>query len=114
MLILELATAATGQSLSSAIKLSLPHSSSGKRVEPGDSVARPSGGPSPGDPDHKRQRRQGSPAGVAPRTSTSSVNEGNLTTSEDTGYDPGVDAAPSGAPHGSGARLARRAEQEED
>ncbi|ETO80219.1 hypothetical protein F444_05207 [Phytophthora nicotianae P1976] len=90
-----------------------PFSSSGKRVTPDDSVAHPSGDSSPGDPDHKRQRRQGSPAAVAHRTPTSSVNEGNLATSQDTAYDPGVDAAPSGAPHGSGAPLARRAEQEE-
>ncbi|ETI29758.1 hypothetical protein F443_23126, partial [Phytophthora nicotianae P1569] len=56
----------------------------------------------------------GSPAAVAPRTPTSSVNEGNLATSQGTGYDPGVDAAPSGAPHGSGTPLARRAEHEKD
>ncbi|ETN01549.1 hypothetical protein PPTG_17013 [Phytophthora nicotianae INRA-310] len=105
---------ATGQSLNLAIDLSSPHSSSGKRVAPADSVVRPTGGSSPSDPDHKRQQRQGSPAAVAPRTPTSSVNEGNLATSQYTGYDPGVDAAPSGAPHGSGTPLARRAEHEDD
>ncbi|ETI35462.1 hypothetical protein F443_18199 [Phytophthora nicotianae P1569] len=104
----------TGQSLNLAIDLSSPHSSSGKRVAPADSVVRPTGGSSPSDPDHKRQQRQGSPAAVAPRTPTSSVNEGNLATSQYTGYDPGVDAAPSGAPHGSGTPLARRAEHEDD
>ncbi|ETM30719.1 hypothetical protein L914_21606, partial [Phytophthora nicotianae] len=52
----ESAATATGQSLSPAIDLSSPHSSSGKRMAPGDSVVRPSGGSSPGDPDHKRQR----------------------------------------------------------
>ncbi|ETP20382.1 hypothetical protein F441_05880 [Phytophthora nicotianae CJ01A1] len=104
----------TGQSLNLAIDLSSPHSSSGKRVAPADSVVRPTGGSSPSDPDHKRQQRQGSPAAVAPRTPTSSVNEGNLATSQCTGYDPGVDAAPSGAPHGSGTPLARRAEHEDD
>ncbi|ETP48308.1 hypothetical protein F442_05924, partial [Phytophthora nicotianae P10297] len=110
----EPAATATGQSPSPAIDLSSPHSSSGKRVAPGDSVARPSGDSSTSDPDHKRQRRQDSPAVVAPRTPTSSVNAGNLATSQDTGFDPGVDAAPSGAPHGCGTPLARRAEHEED
>ncbi|ETO63955.1 hypothetical protein F444_18416 [Phytophthora nicotianae P1976] len=104
----------TGQSLNLAIDLSSPHSSSGKRVAPADSVVRPTGGSSPSDPDHKRQQRQGSPAAVAPRTPTSSVNEGNLATSQCTGCAPGVDAAPSGAPHGSGTPLARRAEHDDD
>ncbi|KAG1695336.1 hypothetical protein DVH05_020373 [Phytophthora capsici] len=62
----------------SAFGLSSPHSSGEKRVAPGDSVARPSGGPSPGDVDYKRQRRQGNPVAMAPRTPTSFGNAGNL------------------------------------
>ncbi|ETI30290.1 hypothetical protein F443_22589, partial [Phytophthora nicotianae P1569] len=81
----ESAATATGPILSPVIDLSSPHSSRGKRVAPGDSVVRPSGGLSPGDPERKRQRRQGSPAAVAPRTPMSSVNEGNLATSQATG-----------------------------
>ncbi|KAG1689214.1 hypothetical protein DVH05_002707 [Phytophthora capsici] len=108
-----LAVTATGQSLSSAIDLSSPHSSGGKRVAAGDSVARPAGGPSPGDVDHKRQRRQGNPAVMAPRTPMSSGNEGKLAILPDTGFDPGACAAPSGAPRDSGDPHAHRAEQEE-
>ncbi|KAG3234881.1 hypothetical protein PI124_g20076 [Phytophthora idaei] len=44
----------------------------------------------------------------------SSVNEGNLATSQDIGYDPGGDAAPQGVPCGSGAHHARRAVPAED
>ncbi|KAG3101915.1 hypothetical protein PI125_g14298 [Phytophthora idaei] len=42
------------------------------------------------------------------------VNEGNLATSQDIGYDPGDDAAPQGVPRDSGAHHARRAEPAED
>ncbi|ETO58873.1 hypothetical protein F444_22750 [Phytophthora nicotianae P1976] len=83
----ESAATATGPILSPVIDLSSPHSSRGKRVAPGDSVVRPSGGLSPGDPERKRQRRQGSPAAVAPRTPMSSVNEGNLATSQATEHE---------------------------
>ncbi|KAG3195542.1 hypothetical protein PC128_g8421 [Phytophthora cactorum] len=44
----------------------------------------------------------------------SSVNEGNLATAQDIGYDPGDDAAPQGVPRDSGAHHARRAEPAED
>ncbi|KAG3051567.1 hypothetical protein PI124_g7056 [Phytophthora idaei] len=44
----------------------------------------------------------------------SSVNEGNLATSQDIGYDPGGDAAPQGVPCDSGAHHARRAVPAED
>ncbi|KAG3092030.1 hypothetical protein PI124_g20034 [Phytophthora idaei] len=43
-----------------------------------------------------------------------SVNEGNLATSQDIGYDPGDDTAPQGVPPDSGAHHARRAEPAED
>ncbi|KAG2838684.1 hypothetical protein PC116_g11731 [Phytophthora cactorum] len=42
------------------------------------------------------------------------VNEGNLATSQDIGYDPGDDAAPQGVPRDGGAHHARRAEPAED
>ncbi|KAG3050811.1 hypothetical protein PI125_g26383 [Phytophthora idaei] len=42
------------------------------------------------------------------------VNEGNLATSQDIGYDPGDDDAPQGVPCDSGAHHARRAEPVED
>ncbi|KAG2901908.1 hypothetical protein PC116_g1044 [Phytophthora cactorum] len=60
-----------------------------------------------------RQRRQGSPHGGVPRTPTSSVNEGNFSTSPGTVYDPGDDAAPQGVPHDSGHHHAHRAKPEE-
>ncbi|KAG3056109.1 hypothetical protein PI125_g25613 [Phytophthora idaei] len=44
----------------------------------------------------------------------SSVNEGNLATSQDIGYDPGGDVALQGVPRDSGAHHARRAEPAED
>ncbi|KAG3136114.1 hypothetical protein PI124_g22501 [Phytophthora idaei] len=44
----------------------------------------------------------------------SSLNEGNLATSQDTGYDPGDAAAPQGVPRDSGAHHAHRAEPAED
>ncbi|KAG1708247.1 hypothetical protein DVH05_024930 [Phytophthora capsici] len=46
------AATATGQSLSSATDLSSSHPNSGKRAAHGDPVVRPTGGQSPGDPDH--------------------------------------------------------------
>ncbi|KAG3067050.1 hypothetical protein PI124_g21913 [Phytophthora idaei] len=49
-----------------------------------------------------------------PQTPMSSVNEGNLATSQDIEYDPGDDATPQGVPRDSGARHARRAEPAED
>ncbi|KAG3077359.1 hypothetical protein PI124_g19865 [Phytophthora idaei] len=43
-----------------------------------------------------------------------SVNEGNLATSQDIGYDPRDDAAPQGVPRDGGAHHARRAKSAED
>ncbi|KAG2880812.1 hypothetical protein PC116_g12949 [Phytophthora cactorum] len=42
------------------------------------------------------------------------VNEGNLATSQDIGYDPSDDATPQDVPRDSGAHHARRAEPAED
>ncbi|OWZ17859.1 LOW QUALITY PROTEIN: hypothetical protein PHMEG_0008145 [Phytophthora megakarya] len=106
----EPAVTATGQSLSSAHDLSSPHSSG----PAGDSVARPRGAPTSGAPDHKRLRREGSPAGVAPRTPTRCASEGSLATLSGTGYGPGDGVAPSGVQLDSGARSAHRAGPEED
>ncbi|KAG3043068.1 hypothetical protein PC121_g22776 [Phytophthora cactorum] len=90
----ETAAPATGQSLSSAADLSSPRSSGGKRSAPGDAVARRDGALATDVPGHKRQRRLGNPAGGEPQTPMRSVNEGNLATSQDIGYDPGDNAAP--------------------
>ncbi|KAG3057952.1 hypothetical protein PC122_g20856 [Phytophthora cactorum] len=110
----EPAAPATGQSLSSAADLSSTRSSGGKRSAPGDAVARRDGALATDVPGHKLQRRLGNPAGGGPQTPMSSVNEGNLATSQDIGYDPGDDAAPQGVPRDSGAHHARRAEPAED
>ncbi|KAG3060671.1 hypothetical protein PI124_g22878 [Phytophthora idaei] len=110
----EPAAPATGQSLSSAADLSSPRSSGGKRSAPGDAVARRDGDLATGVPGHKRQRRLGNPAGGEPRTPMNFVNEGNLATPQDIGYDPGDDAAPQGVPCDSGTHHARRAEPAED
>ncbi|KAG2769559.1 hypothetical protein PC129_g1996 [Phytophthora cactorum] len=80
----------------------------------GAAVARRGGALATDVPGHKRQRRLGNPAGGEPQTPMSSVNEGNLATSQDIGYDPGDDAAPQGVPRDSGAHHARRAEPMED
>ncbi|KAG3114150.1 hypothetical protein PI124_g6712 [Phytophthora idaei] len=61
-----------------------------------------------------RQRRLGNLAGGEPQTPVSYVNDGNLATSQDIGYDPGDDAASEGVPRDSGAHHARRAEPAED
>ncbi|ETO66692.1 hypothetical protein F444_16222 [Phytophthora nicotianae P1976] len=111
MLILELAAPAIGQGLSSTADLSYSHSS-GKRSAPGDAVARHGGVPAPDVPDHKRPRRQGNLAGGEPQTPKRYVSEGNPSTSQDIGYDPGDVVAPQGVPRGSGARHAHRAELE--
>ncbi|KAG3046832.1 hypothetical protein PI125_g26925 [Phytophthora idaei] len=65
-------------------------------------------------PGHKGQRRLRNPAGGEPQTPMSFVDEGNLATSQDIGYDPGDDDAPQGVPRDSGAHHARRAEPAED
>ncbi|KAG2904630.1 hypothetical protein PC115_g14906 [Phytophthora cactorum] len=105
---------ATGQILRSAADLSSPRSSGGKRSAPGDAVARRDGDLATDVPGHKRQRRLGNPAGGEPQTPMSFVNEGNLATSQDIGYDPGDNAAPQGVPRDSGAHHARREEPAED
>ncbi|KAG2995485.1 hypothetical protein PC120_g21748 [Phytophthora cactorum] len=110
----EPAAPATGQSFSSASDLSSPRSSGGKRSAPGDAVARRGGALATDVPGHNRQRRLGNPAGGEPQILMFCVNEGNLATSEDIGYDPGDDAAPQGVPRDSGAHYARRAEPAED
>ncbi|KAG2813927.1 hypothetical protein PC129_g4790 [Phytophthora cactorum] len=84
-----------------------------KRLVPGDAFASPGDALATNVPGHKRQRHQGSPHGGVPRTLTSSVNEGNLSTSPGTGYDPGDDAAPQGVPRDSGNYHAHRAKPEE-
>ncbi|KAG4042277.1 hypothetical protein PC123_g22223 [Phytophthora cactorum] len=105
---------ATGQSLSSAADLSSPRSSGGKRPAPGEAVARRDGALATDVPGHKRRQLLGNPAGGEPQPPVSYVNEGNLATSEDIGYDPDDDAAPQGVPRDSGAHYARRAEPAED
>ncbi|KAG4054529.1 hypothetical protein PC123_g10342 [Phytophthora cactorum] len=110
----EPAAPATGQSMGSAADLSSPRSSGGKRSQPGDAAARHGGALATDVPGHKRQRRLSNPAGGEPQTPMSFVNEGNLGTSQDIGYDPGDDAAPHGVPRDSGAQHARRAEPVED
>ncbi|KAG2931276.1 hypothetical protein PC117_g13523 [Phytophthora cactorum] len=110
----EPAAPATGQSMGSAADLSSPRSSGGKRSQPGDAAARHGGALATDVPGHKRQRRLSNPAGGEPQTPMSFVNEGNLGTSQDIGYDPGDDAAAHGVPRDSGAQHARRAEPVED
>ncbi|KAI9993016.1 hypothetical protein PInf_015071 [Phytophthora infestans] len=108
----EPAAPATGRSLSSATDLSSARSSGVKRSAPDDAVVRRSGG-AVCVPNQKRLRRQGSPAGGQPQTPKRFVSEDNPSNSQGTEYDPGACASPPGVPHGSGARRARRAEQEE-
>ncbi|KAG3154627.1 hypothetical protein C6341_g15636 [Phytophthora cactorum] len=109
----EPAVPATGQSLSSAADLSSPRSSCGKSSAPGDAVARRGGALATDVPGHKRQRCLGNPAGGKPQTHMRSVNENNLDTSQDIGYDPGGDAAPQSVPRDSGDHHASRAEPAE-
>ncbi|KAG3076531.1 hypothetical protein PI125_g21488 [Phytophthora idaei] len=82
------------------------------REAPGDAVASSGDALAADVPGHKRQRRQGSRHGGVPRTPTSSVNDGNLSTSPGIGYDPGDDAAPQGIPRDSGNRHAHQAKPE--
>ncbi|KAG4043588.1 hypothetical protein PC123_g20947 [Phytophthora cactorum] len=110
----EPAAPATGRSLSSAVDLSSPRSSGGKRSAPGDAIAHRDGALATDVPGHKRQRRLGNPAGGEPQTPMSSVNEGNLATSQNIRYDPGDDAAPQGISRDRGAHRARREEPAED
>ncbi|KAG3094428.1 hypothetical protein PC121_g3048 [Phytophthora cactorum] len=108
------AALATDQCLISTTDLLSPRSTGEKRSAPGDAVARCGGALVTDVPGHKRQKRLGNPAGGEPRTPTSSVNEGNLVTSQDIGYNPNDDVVPQGVPRDSGAHHARRAEPAED